>query len=187
MSSCGRERRGTEGVGAAPGPFPGPPVPREPRALSPEPVGRAEARGKAEQLQEGEGGRRATLAQSYLAGHGGRRGPEVGVVKSRLGHPAGRERLSQGPSPAAWGELPSAIPTQVWPHIWDPHLCRALTLQQGRPLTRPGQPRLQAEKSGIQCLPPWAPEGKSQRQASYAPRSPITPKPTNRSPFPRRA
>lgn len=32
--------------------------------------------------------------QSYLAGHGGRRGPEVGVVKSRFGHPAGREWLS---------------------------------------------------------------------------------------------
>lgn len=29
--------------------------------------------------------------QSYLARHGGRRGPEVRVVKSRFGHPAGRE------------------------------------------------------------------------------------------------
>lgn len=126
-------------------------------------------------------------AQSYLAGHGGRRGPEVGVVKSRLGHPAGRERLSQGPSPPAWGKLPSAMPTQVWPSVWDPRPRRTLTLQQSRPPPRPGQPGLQAEKSGIQCFPPWAPEGKGQRQTSYAPSAPIILIRADQSPSPRRA
>lgn len=43
--------------------------------------------GKAQQLHRG--GQREW--KSYLTGHGGRRGPEVGVVKSRFGHPAGRQ------------------------------------------------------------------------------------------------
>lgn len=140
LSSCGRERRRPEGAGAASGPLPQAAGPPRAGSLDTHPTGQTEAPGKAERLREGLG-RQRTKHSSYLAGHGGRRGPEVGVVKSRLGHPAGRERLSRGPSPPAWGELPSAMPTEVWPSVWDPHPRGTLTLQQGRPPPRPRQPR----------------------------------------------
>lgn len=142
MSSCGRERTGTEGAWAAPGPVPGPPG----HPWAPCPTGHSQSPGQSRAAPRG-GGRRRGDAPSYLAGHGGRWGPEVGVVKSRLGHPAGRERLSQGrgPSPPARGELPSATPTQVWASVWDP--CPRGTSPRSRAGLLPGLENISRLKS----------------------------------------
>ena len=170
MSSCRRERRGSERAWAVPGPGPGPG-----RLATLEPLvqqAAAKARPKPKPLREGEGGRRED-APSYLARHGGRRGPEVGVVKSRLGHPAGKERLSQGrgPSPSAKGELPSAMPAQVWASVWDPCPRGTLTPQQSRTSTRPREPHLQSEALEFSVS-----HSGPQRARSYPEQSTLQPK-----------